>query len=473
MVALGSPMQEVAQATLALCEALKSSCVEAEGSVDCASIANILVQHCGDRHSQGNPIVVRTSLRWLNQMVSLDKGRTLSPLFANMHNAALCNVGNSSESRVEAVELWEQLQRMIDARDDVEVQTLVSTVVKYLDDDSEHCKFTALYTLHRLIKKFPDRMVQDGLVCESLLPVLSDPSEDCLTLALGLLCACFVSRPAEIRQLLEMLLAELEKKRSVLQPKWEIILRQLCAMLPAEQVFTSLAALLPNYEAQTRGGLAQIMSRILLTSRELFPLREKLRVLATPEVCSLFCALFRVWGSEPVAVLQLCLLCGRYSAANAIVARLSRVHVTMQLLVHIDCMVKLLETTIFAHVRMDLLAPDNSDLISTLYGLLLILPQSDTYTKLATRLNNLPDRLHLSTAAVQLCPAGARSSSDADSLIDFAALIEEFDAMQQQKSEQELLALQESIMDTESLQDMFNRLELKQKKEETNDSIAS
>ena len=38
---------------------------------------------------------------------------------------------------------------------------------------------------------------------------------------------------------------------------------------------------------------------------------------------------------------------------------------------------------------------------------------------------------------------------------------------------QELLALQESIMDTESLQDMFNRLELKQKKEETNDSIAS
>ena len=82
----------------------------------------------------------------------------------------------------------------------LQVQTLVSTVVKYLDDDSEHCKFTALYTLHRLIKKFPDRMVQDGLVCESLLPVLSDPSEDCLTLALGLLCACFVSRPAEIRQ---------------------------------------------------------------------------------------------------------------------------------------------------------------------------------------------------------------------------------------------------------------------------------
>ncbi|GFN91815.1 vac14-like protein [Plakobranchus ocellatus] len=65
--------------------------------------------------------------------------------------------------------------------------------------------------------------------------------------------------------------------------------------------------------------------------------------------------------------------------------------VTVDFLKEIDKLVQLIESPIFAYLRLQLLeANDNPELIKSLYGLLMILPQSETLKLLRYRLECIP-----------------------------------------------------------------------------------
>ena len=72
----------------------------------------------------------------------------------------------------------------------------------------------------------------------------------------------------------------------------------------------------------------------------------------------------------------------------------------MQLLTQLDVLVQLLESPIFLKLRLQLLEPESYPyLYKTLYGLLMILPQSSTFNTLRNRLATITNltSLHLST----------------------------------------------------------------------------
>ena len=59
-------------------------------------------------------------------------------------------------------------------------------------------------------------------------------------------------------------------------------------------------------------------------------------------------------------------------------------------MVQIDNLVQLLESPIFSSLRLELLEPYQCpDLLKTLYGILMILPQSTAYEKLNNRLQSV------------------------------------------------------------------------------------
>ncbi|GFN83392.1 vac14-like protein [Plakobranchus ocellatus] len=65
--------------------------------------------------------------------------------------------------------------------------------------------------------------------------------------------------------------------------------------------------------------------------------------------------------------------------------------VTVDFLKEIDKLVQLIESPIFAYLRLQLLeANDNPELIKSLYGLLMILPQSEAFKLLRYRLECIP-----------------------------------------------------------------------------------
>merc|ERR1712126_541320 len=181
--------------------------------------------------------------------------------------------------------------------------------------------------------------------------------------------------------------------RNLLETKGSFIIRQLCVLLSSEDIYRSMSELLVLEEnLKFARIMVETLSTILLTSSELFELRNKLKELNGSESCQLFCCLYQTWCHSQVSTLSLCLLSGCYSHAGDIVRLIGDQEVTVDMLTQLDRLVQLMESPIFTFLRMELLDGDN-DLISALYGILMLLPQSDAFNLVRGRLSCVP-RIH-------------------------------------------------------------------------------
>ncbi|KAG0727236.1 Protein VAC14 [Chionoecetes opilio] len=147
---------------------------------------------------------------------------------------------------------------------------------------------------------------------------------------------------------LQNLLHLFTTQRNLLEDRGPLIIRQLCVMLSAEDIYRTLAELLQEEEDLIFASkMVQTLSSILLTSKELFSLRIQLKDLATPESCELFVKLYRSWSHNPVASLTLCLLTQNYTHAATLVHAFGDIEVTADFLVEVDKLVQLVESPIF------------------------------------------------------------------------------------------------------------------------------
>lgn len=177
--------------------------------------------------------------------------------------------------------------------------------------------------------------------------------------------------------------------------KIEFILRRLCVNISAKNIFQSLSEVLISFEtpnADFLGSIVVTLNNILLTSPELKGLRKSLRNfdLLNNEDWAFFSTLFQCWSHNVPSALSLCLLTSNYELAYLIIKNLAETEVSFQLLTQLDVLVQLLESHIFLKLRLQLLEPDKYPyLYKTLYGILMIMPQSSTYTVLQNRLSSL------------------------------------------------------------------------------------
>lgn len=182
---------------------------------------------------------------------------------------------------------------------------------------------------------------------------------------------------------------------SLSREKIEFIIRRLCVTMSPEKILESLSEVLISYETSNvefLGNIVVTCNNILLTSPELQGLRKSLRNfdLSEKNDWSLFSTLFQCWSYNVPSALSLCLLTSNYELAYLIIKNLAETEVSFQLLTQLDVLVQLLESHIFLKLRLQLLEPDKHPyLYKTLYGILMIMPQSSTYTVLNNRLSSL------------------------------------------------------------------------------------
>ncbi|KAK7830394.1 hypothetical protein U0070_018902, partial [Myodes glareolus] len=222
--------------------------------------------------------------------------------------------------------------------------------------------------------------------------------------------------------------------------------RQLCLLLNAENIFHSMAdILLREEDLKFASTMVHTLNTILLTSTELFQLRNQLKDLKTLESQNLFCCLYRSWCHNPVTTVSLCFLTQNYRHAYDLIQKLyplivvqspskdqewpcchlpvlsSRawditkafrlgcydipngetfldcppsgdLEVTVDFLTEVDKLVQLIECPIFTYLRLQLLdVKNNPYLIKALYGLLMLLPQSSAFQLLSHRLQCVPN----------------------------------------------------------------------------------
>ncbi|NXE55537.1 VAC14 protein, partial [Casuarius casuarius] len=226
------------------------------------------------------------------------------------------------------------------------------------------------------------------------------------------------------------LLKRFSSERKLLEMRGAFIIRQLCLLLNAENIFHSMAdILLREEDLKFASTMVHTLNTILLTSSELFQLRNQLKDLKTQESRNLFCCLYRSWCHNPVTTVSLCFLTQNYKHAYDLIQKFGDLEVTVDFLTEVDKLVQLIECPIFTYLRLQLLdVKNNPYLIKALYGLLMLLPQSSAFQLLSHRLQCVPNPELMQTADGAKPSAGSKRS--AASNIDYTELLQHFEKVQ-------------------------------------------
>ncbi|NXG51378.1 VAC14 protein, partial [Psilopogon haemacephalus] len=226
------------------------------------------------------------------------------------------------------------------------------------------------------------------------------------------------------------LLKRFSSERKLLENRGAFIIRQLCLLLNAENIFHSMAdILLREEDLKFASTMVHTLNTILLTSSELFQLRNQLKDLKTPESRNLFCCLYRSWCHNPVTTVSLCFLTQNYKHAYDLIQKFGDLEVTVDFLTEVDKLVQLIECPIFTYLRLQLLdVKNNPYLIKALYGLLMLLPQSSAFQLLSHRLQCVPNPELMQTAdSSKLSSISKRAAA---SNIDYSELLQHFEKVQ-------------------------------------------
>ena len=183
----------------------------------------------------------------------------------------------------------------------------------------------------------------------------------------------------------------------LLETRGALIIRKLCALLDAQSIYVSFASILDDrVDLDFASVMVQTMNLILLTAPELQSLRKCLKQSMNPSGnasnSETFVTLFRSWCHNPVATFSLCLLAQAYDLSASLIMRFAEIDISVGFLMQIDKLVQLLESPIFIHLRLELLevsSMHHKDLLKSLYGLLMLLPQSQAYKTLSDRLSTV------------------------------------------------------------------------------------
>ncbi|KAH9746171.1 protein VAC14-like [Citrus sinensis] len=386
------------QADSALWEFLQE--IKNSPSVDYGRMAEILVQ----RAASPDEFTRLTAITWINEFVKLG-GDQLVPYYADILGAILPCISDKEEKiRVVARETNEELRAIkADPADGFDVGPILSIATRQLSSEWEATRIEALHWISTLLNRHRTEVLHFlNDIFDTLLKALSDPSDEVVLLVLEVH-ACIAKDLQHFRQLVVFLVHNFRVDNSLLEKRGALIIRRLCVLLDAERVYRELSTIL---EGEADLDFA-------------------------------------------------CTMVQTYHHASAVIQSLVEEDINVKFLVQLDKLIRLLETPIFAYLRLQLLEPGRYTwLLKALYGLLMLLPQQSAAFKiLRTRLKTVPsfsfngEQIKRTSSGnpysqiLHSMPSGSQFSEDGDvnsdvgsshGGINFASRLQQFEQMQHQ-----------------------------------------
>ncbi|KAG6757625.1 hypothetical protein POTOM_037945 [Populus tomentosa] len=416
------------QADSALSEFLQE--IKNSPSVDYGRMAEILVQ----RAASSDEFTRLTAITWINEFVKLG-GDQLVPYYADILGAILPCISDKEEKiRVVARETNEELRAIkADPTAGFDVRAILFIAKRQLSTEWEATRIEALHWISTLLNRHRseganpfvgnfwhsfsmgiETVVLSFLndIFDTLLKALSDPADEVVLLVLEVH-ACIAKDLQHFHKLLVFLVHNFRIDHSLLEKRGALIIRRLCVLLDAERVYRELSTILEGEaDLDFASIMVQALNLILLTSSELAELRDLLKQsLVNSAGKDLFVSLYASWCHSPEAIISLCLLAQvsiwdldftavviilsflqTYQHASTVIQSLVEEDINVRFLVQLDKLIRLLETPIFAYLRLQLLEPGRYTwLLKALNGLLMLLPQqSAAFKTLRTRLKTVP-----------------------------------------------------------------------------------
>ncbi|XP_014678213.1 PREDICTED: protein VAC14 homolog [Priapulus caudatus] len=414
---LGDPNQEIKKMCEALLGEFLKSIIKSPDKVNFPAMVNILITHC----QSSEDLIQMTAILWLSEFAHL-AGRDMLPFASGLLTAVLPCLAydddrknllfddDNKKSIIETAKAVNNtLMRLITPEDDaddmpdktpaddqgevaerkairLDLPSVVEVLSKHLLHNSTQTRLSVLRWVYHLHIQIPNKV------------------RVCLSYAGSTICT------------------------------YRYLTRQLCILLNAEDIYRTLAEIvMKEPDLRFASHMVQTLNSILLTSKELFELRNGLKNLKTESCCSLFVCLYQSWCHNPVATVSLCFLTQNYRHASDLLKTFGELEVTVDFLTEIDKLVQLLESPIFTYLRLQLLdLQHNQHLTKSLYSLLMLLPQSDAFRTLLHRLQCVPSVQAADNATDRLYPSLKTNDErlPKEKFINFGELLEHFNATQ-------------------------------------------
>lgn len=333
------------------------------------------------------------ALDWLHKIITIS-GEKLVEFDSRIITAIIPNLSHSSESIRNKATLCDKKfgKLLTSTKQEIQYQEIYNVVCSELEKNTYFpLRISCLNWLKLILKKKFDSLSDhlDDLL-KLLLKTLSDVSEEVVFLDLEVL-SIISSTEKNFTSFMNNLV-NLFKTDQEIFLKSGFIVKKLCVMLDPEKIYREFAKiLLLETRFEFCSSFVQTLNVILLTTQELSELRTLIKSSSSSKQGNdLFLCLYKSWVHNPVSTISLCLLAKAFKHSSDLIMNFGEIELTTSLLIQIDHLVQLIESPVFAELRLQLLEPKkHPDLLKTLYGLLMILPQSSSYKKLSKRLESV------------------------------------------------------------------------------------
>lgn len=360
--------------------------------LDFPEIIDVLVNNLASSEAE----IQLVALHWIKAILSLSP-EDFVPFYSKILSLLLKLLSDQDPRISESAQIVNQkLVELCDGYDHLKYPaaiaygSIVNTMTLQFFDSKVDARIACLDWLLLIYRKAPNQILEHSeSMFLTLLKSFSDKDSRLIEKALELLsCLCSDSNDNYIKKFLQDLLNLFKRDSKLLKVRANFIMRQICARLSPERIYKVISPLLdPNDDIIFVRMMIQILSTNLITASEVESLRKKLR---SGDEGMFFRTLFKAWCYNPVSVISLCLVSENYEMAYSVLQAFANYDLSLNDLVQLDVLVQLLESPVFTRMRLQLLEQQRFPYLhKSLYGILMILPQSKAFDILNRRLNSV------------------------------------------------------------------------------------
>ncbi len=367
--------------------------------VEFGPMVSILVNQCRSRERFNR----LTAVNWVGEFISLGGTHLLLYYSGILGSIMYCISDVESEICQAARSANVGLMNLVKTTTEpFELLPIIHTLTMELLSEHVSTRVASLQWINMLHEKDPVEMNKFiGDLLPALLKTISDNADEVVLINLQVLARISLD-DVQFSRVLNSLVQLFLEDRSLLETRGALVIRKLCSLLDSSSIYMALAKILGDKtDLEFASLMVQTLNLILLTAPELSPLRKLLKdsfqTSASDHDRLTFHSLFVCWNHNAVATFSLCLLAQAYDLSSQLILKFAEVDVTVGFLMQIDKLVQLLESPIFIQLRLHLLETNtksHADLLKSLYGLLMLLPQSQAYKTLSDRLTTVSS-LHM------------------------------------------------------------------------------
>eukprot|EP01132_Coremiostelium_polycephalum_P000476 gene476-602_t len=341
-------------------------------NVDYGNLVKIIISHC----ISTDDFTRLRALTWANEFVLVGKEKLLpySPALLNGILPSLFHQLIEIEQMAALSNI--NLHRLVNqTTQTIPIGEFLTTSLQHLNSNSVQSRLSSLDWILMLHNKLESEISPYlGDLFPHLLKTLSDVSDDVVKLDLEVI-AKISDNTLLFDRLIQSLISLFSQDSQLLRSR-ELIFRRFATILSEEVSDPEFASV-----------MIQTLNLILLTSDECVDIRRNLRSLSSPDSRNLFSTLYKSWSHSPASLFSLCMLCQVYEHSCDLLSKFAEIEINVNFLMEMDRLVQLLESPKFMVLRLQLLEPEKyPSLFKSLYGLLMILPQSSAFETLKNRL---------------------------------------------------------------------------------------